>query len=126
MFILQKNFQSVDLENAANSCLANLPGVEQVELLRSLVEIVAERNAISPLLALSRFGPELNDDWVAGAQLDAPQVWRKTEINDIEVETTNLPFDAFGIDRLKRFGNRGRTLHTACHIQKLFSGSSGS
>lgn len=32
------------------------------------------------------------------AQLDAPQVWRKTEINDIEVETTSLPFDAFGDD----------------------------
>lgn len=32
------------------------------------------------------------------AQLDAQQVWRKTEINDIEVETTSLPFDAFGDD----------------------------
>ena len=32
------------------------------------------------------------------AQLDAPQVWRKTEINHIEVETTSLPFDAFGDD----------------------------
>lgn len=32
------------------------------------------------------------------AQLDAPQVWRKTEINDIEVETTSLSFDAFGDD----------------------------
>ena len=52
MFILQENFQSVDLENAANSCLANLPGVEQLELLRSLVEIVAQRYAISPLLDL--------------------------------------------------------------------------
>ena len=32
------------------------------------------------------------------AQLDAPQVWRKAEINNIEVETTSLPFDAFGDD----------------------------
>ena len=32
------------------------------------------------------------------AQLDAPQVWRKTKINNIEVETTSLPFDAFGDD----------------------------
>lgn len=32
------------------------------------------------------------------ARLDAPQVWRKAEINDIEVETTSLPFDAFGDD----------------------------
>ena len=31
-------------------------------------------------------------------QLDEPQVWRKAEINGIEVETTSLPFDAFGDD----------------------------
>ena len=32
------------------------------------------------------------------ARLDEPQVWRKAEINGIEVETTSLPFDAFGDD----------------------------
>ena len=69
--------------------MSDLPGVEQLELLGAFVEIVAERNAISPLLDLdnllslgnvqaslhcarliagfSRFGPELEIDWVAGA-----------------------------------------------------------
>ena len=125
-FSLKEHFQTIDLKNTYQTSLSDLPGVEQFELLRSLVKIVAERYAISPLLDLdnllslgnvqaslhcalliagfSRFGPELEIDGVAGAQLDAPQVWRKTEINDIEVETTSLPFDAFGIDTLKRFG----------------------
>ena len=70
--------------------MTNLPGVEQFELLGAFVEIVAERNAISPFLDLdnllslgnvqaslhcarliagfSRFGPELEVDGIAGAQ----------------------------------------------------------
>ena len=63
---LQEDLQSVDLEKAANSGLSDLPGVEQFELLRSLVEIVAKRYAMSPFLALSRFGPELEVDGVTG------------------------------------------------------------
>ena len=51
-------------EDAANSCLANLPGVEQLELLCSLVEIVAQRYAISPLLDFTAFRPQLDVDGV--------------------------------------------------------------
>ena len=63
-----KHLKIIDRENAANSCLANLPGVEQLELLGAFVEIVAERNAISPFLDLSRFGPELEVDGVTGLE----------------------------------------------------------
>ena len=47
---LQKHFEIIHTENAANSCLANLPGVEQLELLRSLIEIIAKRHAVPPFL----------------------------------------------------------------------------
>ena len=67
-FKSKEHFKIIYAENAANSGLTNLPGVEQLELLGSLVEIVAQRYAISPLLDLSRFGPELEVDGGAGAQ----------------------------------------------------------
>ena len=79
---------SVNFENADITHLADLPAVEQFHLACALIEIVAERNAISPLLDLdnllslgnvqaslhcarliagfSRFGPELEVDGVAG------------------------------------------------------------
>lgn len=38
---LQKNFQAVDLENAAYAGLTYLVRVEQLELLGALVEVVA-------------------------------------------------------------------------------------
>ena len=57
---------TIDLEDADVTHLANLLAVEQFDLACAFVEIVAERNAISPLLDLSRFGPEFEVDGVAG------------------------------------------------------------
>ena len=50
--LLQKNLESVDLEDAADAGLAYLVRVEQLELLCSLVEVVAQGDAVAPALDL--------------------------------------------------------------------------
>ena len=59
---------AVELENANITYLADLPAVEQFHLACALIEIIAKRHAVPPFLDLSRFGPELDVYWVAGAQ----------------------------------------------------------
>ena len=63
---LQKNFKSVDLEDAADAGLAYLVRVQQLELLGALVEVVAQGNAVAPALDLPALGPELDINRVSG------------------------------------------------------------
>ena len=65
-FGLQKHLHIIHTENAANSGLPDLVAVQQFELLRAFVEIVAERYAISPLLDFTALDPQLYIHWVAG------------------------------------------------------------
>ena len=64
-FDLQKHFKIIHAENAANSGLPDLVAVQQLELLRAFVEIVAKRYAISPLLDFTAHDPQLYIHWVA-------------------------------------------------------------
>ena len=50
--ILKVHFQAIDLEDAADTCLAYLVRVEQLELLGALVEVVAQGDAVAPALDL--------------------------------------------------------------------------
>ena len=54
--ILQQTLQmygySVDLEDAADACLAYLVRVEQFELLGALIEVVTQGDAVAPALDL--------------------------------------------------------------------------
>ena len=59
-------FQAVDLKDAADTGLAYLVRVEQLELLGALVEIVAQGNAVAPALDFPALGPELQVNRVAG------------------------------------------------------------
>ena len=68
LIFLQKNFHIIDHEHARQARLANLPRVQELELLRTFVEIVAQRYAISPLLDLSRFRPQFQVHWVTSFQ----------------------------------------------------------
>ena len=68
---LQKNFKSVDLEDAADAGLAYLVRVQQLELLGALVEVVAQGNAVAPALDFPALGPELQVNRVAGFQHSA-------------------------------------------------------
>ena len=56
------NFDAIYFEDAHITDLPNLATVKQLDLACPLIENVAERNAISPLLDFSRFGPELEVD----------------------------------------------------------------
>ena len=56
---------SVDLEDAADSGLAYLMRVEQLELLGALIEVVTQGDAVAPALDLSALGPELQVNRVA-------------------------------------------------------------
>ena len=62
---LQEHFESVNLEHTNIPQLANLSAVEQLDLSCSLVEIVAERDAVAPFLDFSAFRPELDVNGVA-------------------------------------------------------------
>ncbi len=64
MEISKEHFESVDLEDADITHLADLPAVEQFHLACALIEIIAKRHAVPPLLDLSRFGPKLDVYWV--------------------------------------------------------------
>ena len=61
----QKDFQAVDLKDAADAGLAYLVRVEQFELLGALVEVVAQGDAVAPALDLPALGPELQVNRVA-------------------------------------------------------------
>ena len=62
------HLDAVDFKNADITDLPNLSAVEQFDLSCSLVEIVAERNAVAPLLDFSAFRPELDVNGVARFQ----------------------------------------------------------
>ena len=65
------NGYTVDLEDAADACLAYLVRVEQFELLGALIEVVAQGDAVAPALDLPALGPELQVNRVAGFQHSA-------------------------------------------------------
>ena len=55
---LEKDFHTVELENLALTGLADLIGVEKLELADTFVVVVLDADASTPLLNLSRLGPE--------------------------------------------------------------------
>ena len=59
------HFNAVYFKDADIADLADLSAVEQFDLSCSLVEIVAERNAVAPFLDFSAFRPELDVNGVA-------------------------------------------------------------
>lgn len=59
---------TVDLEDADITHLADLLAVEQFHLARALIEIIAKRHAVPPLLDFSGFGPELDVYWVTSLE----------------------------------------------------------
>ena len=61
---LHKHFEIIHAENAANSGLPDLVAVQQLELLRALIEIIAKRHAVPPLLYFTAFRPQLDVDGV--------------------------------------------------------------
>ena len=56
---------AVDLENANITYLADLPAVEQFHLACALIEIIAKRHAVPPLLDFTALDPQLYIHWVA-------------------------------------------------------------
>lgn len=66
--ILEVNGQAVYLKNTNDTKLSYLLTIEQFEALRSFVEVIAERDAVVPLLDFSAFRPQLDIDGVAGFQ----------------------------------------------------------
>lgn len=62
------NLESIDLEDTDITHLADLPAVEQFHLACALIEIIAKRHAVPPLLDFSRFGPELDVYWVTSLE----------------------------------------------------------
>ena len=62
---LEKYRNTVNLENTYQTSCANLPAVEQLELLGALVEVVAQGDAVAPALDLPALGPELDVNGVA-------------------------------------------------------------
>ena len=52
-YCLQKYFQIINAENAADAGLAYLMRVEQLELLGALIEIIAQGDAVAPALDLT-------------------------------------------------------------------------
>ena len=65
---LEKYRNTVNLENTYQTGCANLPAVEQFELLGALVEVVAQGDAVAPALDLPALGPELEVNRVAGLE----------------------------------------------------------
>ena len=59
------HWNAIDLEDAADAGLAYLVRVEQLELLGSLVEVVAQGDAVAPALDLPALGPEFDVNRVA-------------------------------------------------------------
>ena len=62
------HFHAINLEDAADACLAYLVRVKQFELLGALVEVVAQGDAVAPALDLPALGPELEVNRVAGLE----------------------------------------------------------
>ena len=65
---LEKYRNTINLENTHQTGCANLPAVEQLELLGAMVEVVAQGDAVAPALDFSAFGPELDVNRVAGLE----------------------------------------------------------
>ena len=65
---LEKYRNTVNLENTYQTGCANLPAVEQLELLGALVEVVAQGDAVAPALDLPALGPELQVNRVTGLE----------------------------------------------------------
>ena len=63
---LEKYRNTVNLENTYQTGCTNLPTVEQLELLGTVVEVVSQGDAVAPALDLPAFGPELEVNRVAG------------------------------------------------------------
>ncbi len=61
-------FQAVDLKDAADTGLAYLVRVKQLELLGTLIEVVTQRDAVAPALNLPALRPELEVNRVAGLE----------------------------------------------------------
>ena len=57
-YCLQKYFQIINAENAADAGLAYLMRVEQLKLLGALIEIIAQGDAVAPALDLPGLCPE--------------------------------------------------------------------
>ena len=62
---LEKYRNTINLEDTADSGLAYLVRVKQLELLGALVEVVAQRDAVAPALDLPALGPKLQVNRVA-------------------------------------------------------------
>ena len=65
---LEKYRNTVNLENTYQTGCANLPAVEQLELLGALIEVVAQGDAVAPALDFPALGPELDINRVAGLE----------------------------------------------------------
>ena len=59
---------AVDLENADITDLPDLMRVQKFHLARTLIEIVAKRDAVLPFLDLPTLGPELDVNGVASLE----------------------------------------------------------
>ena len=59
---------TADLEDAANASPVYLIRVEQLELLGSLIKVVAQGDAVAPASDLPALGPELNVNRVTGLE----------------------------------------------------------
>lgn len=61
----KKHFHIIHRKHAHQAGLPDLVAVQQFELLRALVEIIAQRYAVSPLLDFTALDPQLYIHWVA-------------------------------------------------------------
>ena len=62
------HINTVDLEDVTDAGLAYLMQVEQLELLGSLIKVVAQGDAVAPASDLPALGPELNVNRVTGLE----------------------------------------------------------
>ena len=80
-------FEAVDLEDAADAGLAYLMRVKQFELLGSLVEVVAQGDAVAPALDFPAFSPELQVNRVSGLEHPA----KDADVDNLCHDVTNTP-----------------------------------
>ena len=67
-YCLQKYFQIINAENAADAGLAYLMRVEQLKLLGALIEIIAQGDAVAPALDLPALCPEFQVNRITGLE----------------------------------------------------------
>ena len=60
----EKDFHTVELENTALTGLADLIGVEKLELSDTTIMVVLDADAAAPLLDLTLGSPKAKVDWV--------------------------------------------------------------